>query len=223
MMTPFKLAPSILSADFSALGDSIRTLDKAGVHLIHFDVMDGHFVPNLSFGLPVLAGIRPLTTLPFDVHLMIANPLLYLERYAQAGADELTVHWETVDDIPSCLNAIRALHVKAAFAINPFTPVDDVLGAVEYADRVLVMSVQPGFGGQKFMSDTLKKAEAIANFAQQRGLTIEIEMDGGIDLTNVRSVLSAGVSIVVAGSALFDPDHGVITQRVQLFLQAMRL
>jgi ribulose-phosphate 3-epimerase len=223
MNPSIKLAPSILSANFAALGDSLRTLEAAGAHMIHFDVMDGHFVPNLSFGLPVLGGIRPLTKLPFDVHLMIANPLLYLERYIQAGADELTVHHEVMADLPACLSAIRALGAKCAFAVNPTTPVRDVLHAIEHADRVLVMSVQPGFGGQAFMPQALQKAEAIADFAAQKGLTIEIEMDGGIDATNVASVLSAGVSVVVAGSALFDADPDTMTQNIRLFLQAMNV
>jgi ribulose-phosphate 3-epimerase len=217
-----KLAPSLLAADFAALGSELQTLQEAGADMVHFDVMDGHFVPNLSFGLPVLERLRRVTPLPFDVHLMTANPLPYLERYAEAGADCLCVHWEAVEDAVACMKRIRALGVKPGFALRPGTPVKDTLAAVPWAGRVLIMSVEPGFGGQRLLPDTLRKAEELATFAAGQGLDgLEIAMDGGIDLTNLRRVLDAGVNVVVAGSAVIAATPGETLRQVRAFLGAM--
>ena len=218
-----KFAPSILAADFTALGNEIHVLEQAGAHMVHFDVMDGHFVPNLSFGIPVLKSIRPASQLPFDVHLMITNPLPYLERYAEAGADSVTVHWEVVDDLPACLKMIRALGATAGFAIKPETAAEDVLPMAELAERILIMSVNPGFGGQPLITKTLRSAEKIANFVQQKGLDTDIAMDGGINLNNIKSVLEAGVNIVVAGSSVFATQPEDTFQRIRAFVDIMSI
>jgi ribulose-phosphate 3-epimerase len=217
----YKLAPSILAADFSSLGTALVEAEKAGAHYIHFDVMDGHFVPNISFGAPVLSSIRPCTKLGFDVHLMISEPEKYLESFARAGADIISVHWESFekegDGLKNCLRKITRLKKKAGIAINPHTPLEPVLPYVERLDMVLIMSVEPGFGGQSLLPFTLGKAERLANFIQQKGLATEIEMDGGIDLKNLRTVLGAGVNVVVAGTSVFNAAN--ITFGVQRFLE----
>lgn len=215
---PYKLAPSILSADFAVLGEEIRTVDNAGAHYIHFDVMDGHFVPNISFGLPVLRGIRPLTSRVFDVHLMMTNPYRYLEPFAKAGADILNVHVEAADDVVACLDHIHALGKKAAVTLKPCTPVSAVLPVLEHVDMVLLMSVEPGFGGQAFQPESLRKAEELSHHIRQRGLCVDIEMDGGIDLHNVTAVLEAGVNVVVAGSAVFAGTPAKTAAQVRAFL-----
>lgn len=203
----YKLAPSILSADFAVLGNTLTALEKAGAHYVHFDVMDGRFVPNISFGIPVLKSIRPCTKMEFDVHLMIAEPEKYIEPFAKAGADLIGVHVEAMnkdsDDLKRCIGKIREMGKKACVAINPHTPMDSVLPYVEQLDMVLIMSVEPGFGGQALLPFTLGKAERLANFIQQNGLKIDIQMDGGIDRFNLRQVLDAGVNVVVAGSSIF--------------------
>jgi ribulose-phosphate 3-epimerase len=223
MNKKLKLAPSILSADFAALGDCIRILERAGAHMVHFDVMDGHFVPNLSFGLPVLACIRPVTTLPLDVHLLISNPQPYVKRYAETGADTISVHYEAVDDLVSCLKQIKDTGVRPAFAVNPRTPVEAILPFAEHAGLVLLMSVEPGFGGQEFITDTLRKAEALANYIEKNGLALEIEMDGGITEFNLPSVLDAGVDIVVAGAAVIAKTAEETERKVKRFLEVMNL
>jgi len=215
----FKLAPSILAADFAVLGESIQTVEQAGVHYIHFDVMDGMFVPNLSFGIPVLKGIRNHTSLPFDVHLMIMDPIRYLERFAQAGADILNVHLEAAQNIQECIGLIHSLHKKAAVTIKPDTPVEDVFPFAETVDMILLMSVEPGFGGQAFIHDALRKSEILADFIQKHGLSVDLEMDGGIDLHNLRSVLDAGVNVIVAGSAVFKPKPSETIYAVKEFLK----
>lgn len=205
----YKLAPSLLAANFSHLGDDIAAVSRAGAHYIHFDVMDGCFVPNISFGTPVLGGIRPLTALPFDVHLMVERPSRLLDLFAQNGADILNVHMEAADDIPACVRRIHALGKKAAVTLKPGTPVAAVYPLAEETDMVLLMSVEPGFGGQAFLPETLRKAETLAGFAIHHGLSFDIEMDGGIGLNNVRPILDAGVNVVVVGSALF---AGAVTE-----------
>jgi len=201
----FKLAPSILAADFTALGNSISMVEKTGAHYIHFDVMDGHFVPNISFGVPVLQAVRKCTSLVCDVHLMISQPEKYIVPFAEAGADIINVHWEATgaDGLPRCIEKIRELNKKAAITINPHTPLEPILPFVEQVDMVLVMSVEPGFGGQGLLPFTLGKAERLAKFIQKEGLNTDIEMDGGIDLTNLHNVLNSGVNVVVAGSSIF--------------------
>ncbi|MCL2399313.1 MAG: ribulose-phosphate 3-epimerase [Defluviitaleaceae bacterium] len=203
----YKLAPSLLAADFASLGTTLNIVEKAGASYIHFDVMDGKFVPNISFGVPVLSSIKRVTKLPFDVHLMVEDPLKHVEPFAKAGADIISVHLEVKekdeDGLANCIKKIRELEKKACVAINPHTPLDQLLPYVEQVDMVLIMSVEPGFGGQSLLPFTLGKAERLANFIQQKGLTTEIEMDGGIDMTNLRKVLDAGVNVIVAGSSVF--------------------
>jgi len=204
----YKLAPSLLAANFADLGTQLYEIEKAGAHYLHFDVMDGHFVPNISFGAPVLKSIRPCTKLFFDVHLMITEPERYVGDFAKSGADSITVHFEAFQndkDLLSCLNKIRDSGTKVGLATNPDTPVENLFKYLEYLDLALIMSVEPGFGGQKFIPNALKKAEALA----KQGANIDIQMDGGIDLNNLQSVLDAGVNVVVAGSSIFgSPDIG---------------
>ena len=217
----YKLAPSILAANFASLGTDLAEVEKAGAHYIHFDVMDGHFVPNISFGMPVLSSIRPCTKLAFDVHLMISEPQKYLEAFANAGADIISVHFESFEkdsaDLEICIQKIRELGKKAGIVLNPHTPLEPVLPYAEQADMILVMSVEPGFGGQSLLPFTLGKAERLANFIAQNGLDTDIEMDGGIDLKNLRTVLNAGVNVVVAGTSVFGAVD--ITFGVQRFLE----
>lgn len=220
-MTPYKLAPSILSADFARLGGCIQAAETAGAHLIHFDVMDGLFVPNISFGVPVLRSIRPVTRLPFDVHLMITHPLRYLEPFAEAGADMLNVHCEAADDVSACLRRIRELGKKAAVTVNPGTPVSAIFPVAELIDMALVMSVEPGFGGQAFNPDALRKTETLANYFVKHGLAADIEIDGGITLHNARAALDAGVNVLVAGSAVFGATDSETTARVCDFLSVL--
>ncbi|MDR3240445.1 MAG: ribulose-phosphate 3-epimerase [Clostridiales bacterium] len=209
-MKRIKLAPSILAADFARLGDQIRAVEQADY--LHVDVMDGVFVPNISLGQPVLASVRQTARLPLDVHLMIIKPERYLESFAWAGADILTVHAEACEDLPAALDTVKRLGKKAGVTIKPGTPAEALEPALDLADLILVMSVEPGFGGQDLQPDALAKAEKIANLLEQRGLSAELEMDGGIYLHNVRDVLNAGVNVIVAGSAVFgqtDPAAAV--------------
>ena len=217
----YKLAPSILAADFAALGSALSSVEKAGAHYIHFDVMDGRFVPNISFGVPVLSSVRHATKLPFDVHLMIAEPMKFIEPFAKAGADIISIHWETMknggEDLEKSIKKIREFEKKAGIVINPHTPLDTILPFIEQVDMVLVMSVEPGFGGQALLPFSLGKAERLANFIQQEKLEADIQMDGGIDLTNLRTVLSAGVNVVVAGTSVFGAAD--INYSVQRYLE----
>ena len=220
-MSIYKLAPSILAADFTQLGAALKTVEEAGAHYIHFDVMDGRFVPNISFGPPVLNSIRSCTKLAFDVHLMIVEPEKYLEPFAKAGADLISVHWEAMSDgekgLTDCIQKIKTLGKRAGIVINPHTPLEPILPFVEQVDLVLIMAVEPGFGGQSLIPSTLGKAERLASFIYQKGLKTELEMDGGIDIDNVGLVLDAGANVIVAGTSVFGaPD---IAQRVHGFLE----
>ena len=214
-----KLLPSILSADFTRLGAVLHCLQAAGAQGIHYDVMDGHYVPNLSFGLPILKSIRPAISTFIDVHLMISNPLPYLKRYAEAGADHICVHIETVEDIAECMDTIRSYGVKAGFAVTPAIWLEEFLPSVECADYVLIMSVEPGFGGQGFLLDSLRKAEKLADYIAIRGLDVEIGIDGGINLSNVSAVIDAGCTKIVAGTALFAPSDETTANNVRAFLK----
>ncbi|MCL2016040.1 MAG: ribulose-phosphate 3-epimerase [Defluviitaleaceae bacterium] len=219
----YKLAPSILAADFGHLGVAVNTVEKAKAHYIHFDVMDGVFVPNISFGVPVLASIRRYTKLPFDVHLMITNPEKYIEPFIKAGADILSIHLETpqlAEDseyLTRCFQKIRNLGKKPSIVMNPHTPLESVLPYVELVDMVLLMSVEPGFGGQSLLPFTLDKADRLANYLVKNNLEVDIQMDGGIDMKNLRTVLSAGVNVVVAGTSVFGATD--IAFGVQRFLE----
>ena len=203
------ISPSILSADFARLGDEVRAIDAAGADWIHVDVMDGHFVPNITIGPGVVKALRPHTTKPFDVHLMISPVDAYLEAFANAGADIITVHPEAGPHIHRTIQAIKALGKKAGVALNPGTPAKMLDYLIDDVDLVLVMSVNPGFGGQSFIHSQLRKIEAIRKAIDKSGRDIHLEVDGGVDLTTIGACVAAGADVLVAGTASFrgGPDH----------------
>ncbi|MCD6389578.1 MAG: ribulose-phosphate 3-epimerase [Desulfobulbaceae bacterium] len=203
------IAPSILSADFARLGEEIEAVAKAGADVIHLDVMDGHFVPNLTFGPPIIKAVRKICDLPFDVHLMIENPDKYLEAYADAGADWITVHVETCTHLHRTIHRIKELGKKAGAVLNPATPLSTLDYILEDVDLVMLMSVNPGFGGQSFIPSTLYKTRALRARIDERGLNVGIEIDGGVSPKTIDTIASAGANIFVAGSAVFGTtDYG---------------
>jgi ribulose-phosphate 3-epimerase len=211
-----RIAPSILAADFAALGDEIRRVEAAGADLIHFDVMDGHFVPNLSIGIPVLKAVRAITKLPLDAHLMIDEPERYLEPFAQAGADLVSVHAEVCPDIPAIAKRMRDLGLRASIAINPETATDRVLAAADHLDMILVMSVHPGFGGQGFIAASLDKLRHVRAELDRRGLKVDLEIDGGIKVENIAAAAQAGANVFVSGSGIFgQQDYAAIIARMR--------
>ena len=212
-----QLAPSILSADFSRLGEDVKKIETAGAHLIHVDVMDGHFVPNISYGATVMKSLCGKTQMPFDVHRMIENPDQYIGDFVTDQTEYITVHQEACPHINRTLQHIRSLDVKPGVAINPGTPVSALDYVLEDADLILVMSVNPGFGGQKFIPSALRKAQELKVLREKRGLNFRIEIDGGINVTNAKSVIDAGVEILVAGSSVFKADD--VPTRVKEFLE----
>ena len=206
------IAPSILSADFSRLGEEIQAVERGGATILHVDVMDGHFVPNLTVGLPVVKSLSRATRLPIDAHLMISEPGRYAEEFVKAGAKMVSVHVEADAHLHRTLASIRAAGATAGVVINPATPVESLSEVLPYADYVLVMSVNPGFGGQKFIETSIDKVRRLRQMIQDRGLPTRIEIDGGIDLNNIGAVVAAGAEMIVAGSAVFntnDPESAV--------------
>lgn len=199
-----KIAPSILSADFSKLGEDIERIDKGGADFIHIDVMDGSFVPNISFGLPVVKSIRNRTDKIFDVHLMINNPSNYIDDFIEAGADIITVHYEADKHIDRTINYIKSKGKKAAVSINPGTPTSVLKNLIPNLDMVLIMSVNPGFGGQKFIPYCLDKIREVKELSEKVNPSLLIEVDGGVDKTNVKEIIEAGANVIVAGSAVFN-------------------
>ena len=206
-MKKVQIAPSILSADFSKMGEEILSLEKSGADIVHCDVMDGVFVNNITFGIKMVADIRKLTTLPLDCHLMIVNPEKYVERFAKAGADYITVHYEACkDNLKEVLTLIKSTGVKCGAVINPDTPVEKIADVLPLCDMVLVMSVFPGFGGQKFIPECLDKLRALRGLIDGLGKDILLEIDGGVHAGNVEEIKAAGADVIVAGSAVFNAE-----------------
>jgi len=211
-----RIAPSILNADVARLADQVALVERAGADLLHVDVMDGHFVPNITFGVPVVRALKRVTRLPLDVHLMISDPDRYLEAFIDAGAAMLTVHVEVLPHLQRTLTRIRELGAKAGAAINPATPISVLSEVAAELDYVLVMSVNPGFGGQHFIPRSLDKVSALRAWLNASGSTADIEVDGGVDLDNARALVGAGTSILVAGTAIFgapDPAAAAVALR----------
>jgi ribulose-phosphate 3-epimerase len=206
-----KLAPSILASDLADLAGAVAACEAGGAELVHVDVMDGHFVPNLSFGIPVLAALHQRTRLPLDLHLMVSNPERLLDKYLQAGAARVAVHWEVVPHLDRLLQQIREAGAKAGVAVNPATPVEVLVDALPSLDYVLLMSVNPGFSGQAFLPRSLDKARRLRRLIREGGdLPVQIAMDGGIDRGNMREVVAAGVEVCVVGTAVFAESNPVL-------------
>ncbi|MCM3736168.1 ribulose-phosphate 3-epimerase [Bacillus cytotoxicus] len=204
-----KIAPSILSADFSRLGEEIKDVEKGGADYIHVDVMDGHFVPNITIGPLIVEAIRPITSLPLDVHLMIENPDQYIETFAKAGADIITVHVEACPHLHRTIQLIKSQGIKAGVVLNPHTPVSMIEHVLEDIDMVLLMTVNPGFGGQKFIHSVLPKVKQVADMIRDRNLQVEIEIDGGVNTETAKLCVEAGANVLVAGSAVYnEKDRG---------------
>ena len=213
------LAPSILAADFKNLGQEMKKTEENGARYLHFDVMDGMFVPSISFGMPVLASIKDGTSQTMDVHLMVQEPIRYVEAFQKAGADILTVHLEACEDVKATIDKIRECGMKVGLSICPETEAEALKPYLKEVDRILVMSVHPGFGGQKFIPESLEKIRKVREMIEEQGLSVDVEVDGGIYLTNVREVLEAGVNVVVAGSAVF---KGEPEQNTKEFMEILR-
>lgn len=219
-MRNYVLSPSILAADFKVLGQEMKKTEENGAAYIHFDVMDGMFVPSISFGMPVLASIHDATEQFMDVHLMVQEPIRYVESFQKAGADYVTVHLEACEDVKTTLDKIHACGMKAGLAVNPETDVKELVPYMEDVEMILIMSVQPGFGGQKFIPESLDKIREVRAMLNEKNLETDIQVDGGIYVENVREVLDAGANVIVAGSAVFRGDAGENTAKFMEILKS---
>ncbi len=215
-MPDIKISPSILSADFSKLGSEIQNLEKAKADLIHIDVMDGHFVPNITIGPEVISKLRKYTSLPFDVHLMISPVDNFIKDFAEAGADIITIHPEATNDLVNSIKKIKSYNKKAGVSLNPETSVEKVLTVLNLIDLVLIMSVNPGFGGQKFIKETLEKVKILKKEIDSKNLKTQIEIDGGINFENAKIAKEAGVNIIVSGTTIFKENGGDLKKNIQL-------
>ena len=219
-MMNYVLSPSILAADFKVLGQEMKKTEENGAAYIHFDVMDGMFVPSISFGMPVLASINDATEQFMDAHLMVQEPIRYVEAFQKAGADSVTVHLEACEDVKTTLDKIHACGMKAGLAVNPETDVKELVPYLEDVEMILIMSVHPGFGGQKFIPESLDKIREVRAMLNEKNLEIDIQVDGGIYVENVREVLDAGANVIVAGSAVFRGDAGENTAKFMEILKS---
>ena len=213
-MKKIQISPSILSADFSQLGNEIKRLEDGGADMIHVDVMDGHFVPNLTIGPPVIKALRSSTKLPFDVHLMISPVHKYIKSYAEAGADIITIHPEATDNLKKSINHIKELGKKVGISLNPNTQIDIIKELLSEINLVLIMSVHPGFGGQKFITEVLVKIKELKKIKDQQNLNFDIEVDGGINFDNSKLVIEAGANILVSGTTIFKNNNGNIKKNI---------
>ena len=214
-MKKIKISPSILSADFSQLGNEIKRLEEGGADLIHVDVMDGHFVPNLTIGPPVIKVLRQYSTLPFDVHLMISPVHKYIKDYAEAGADIITIHPEATENIESSVSLIKKLNKKIGLSLNPDTSIEIIEKFLSSIDLVLIMSVYPGFGGQKFIPKVIDKIKELKNIKERQNIKFDIEVDGGLDFENSKLVVEAGANILVSGTTIFKNNNGNIKKNIE--------
>ena len=214
-MKKIQISPSILSADFSQLGKEIKRLEDGGADLIHVDVMDGHFVPNITMGPPVIKSLREYTKLPFDVHLMISPVHKYIKNFADAGSDIITIHPEATDDLKKSINLIKELNKKVGISLNPDTEIEIIKKYLSEIDLILIMSVYPGFGGQKFIPDVMNKIKMLNQIRKEKNFEFKIEVDGGINFSNSKNVINAGADILVSGTTIFKENNGNIKKNIE--------